>query len=227
MLTITALLFSSCKKDAAAHDPKEPVINVTAPAAQQVFEESDTIWIAVGIRSEDNLHEYSITVKNITENSTAYTYNGHTDEKSADVRTYFLPNIMRDADMELTVTTLDHNGVKSSKSMTFKVLNTIAAAKPVITLTSPDAGMYTNGTHLRISGTIVHLANLRSVRVTLEQNNMTVLDYTPDVTGKMTYTIDTAYQINVNGYAGYSLTVVAGDMNNQVESKSFDFHVHP
>ncbi len=224
LISITAL-FSACRKDSEAGE-KAPQVSFVSPVASQMYLEGDTLWIRANISSEDDLHDYSIKVKNNTENNEAFVYNGHAHDKVFTTNLYFIPSVAADAHMTLTVTTTDHNGATTSKSVDFTVKNTTAATKPQITITSPNMAMYSNHITLPLKGSISHDKNLKSVVVQLTQNLSEVLNISKADLSSPTYHFDSSYQVNVTANSDFKLTITATDKDNMVETKSFDFHVH-
>jgi hypothetical protein len=223
-LTIIASTVVSCRKDDETHG--QTTVAILSPAAGIALNEQDTVWIKAELSSEDNLHEFSVSVKNLSDGTNAYTYNGHSHDKQASVNVYYLPSVDADSDMELTVTAMDHNGNKVSKTVVFRVLNTIAALRPVVTITSPAQEMFDNGAVVSLKGTVQHTINLAEARVTLQQNGVTVLACDLDAAGKPSCSFDTTYRIDITQSATFSLSVVAKDVNGLQGGRTADFHVH-
>lgn len=228
ILMITMLVFNACKKDNETTEPEhEPVVSFISPVQSQVADEKDTLWIRVNISSEDDLHEYLVEVKNTGTSQVVYSYEGHSHNKSVSTNLYFMPDVSEDAGMQLTVTTLDHNGNKSSRSITFSVKNTVASVLPSITISSPSAAMYDNGETISLKGLVSHIRELKEVKVELTQNNTTVFSYSPVVTGLDSMIFDTSYLINSPAYSDFEVVVTASDVNNNRSVKTHAFHVHP
>ena len=184
------------------------------------------MWIRVGITSDDDLHEYLVQVRDIVADKIVYTYEGHSHDKSADINVYMLPDVAADTEMELIVTTLDHNSNKSSKSISFKVIDTVKPGKPAITLLSPDAGMYDDGEQLPIKGFVTHTRNLKSVSIRLMQNNVQVFAFQPALNRPDSAGFDTVYTISSPAYSDFELVITATDVDDNSAVKTHAFHVH-
>lgn len=217
----------SCKKDDHVDGHAEPTITFQSPTQGAVLNESDTVWLRVNLSSADDIHDFILEVTKLADGASIYKYDGHSHSKSVTTNLYFMPNVTEDTEMKLSVKTLDHNGQATEKSITFKVLNTQQATKPIITITSPNSGMYDNGQTVSIKGNITHDKNLASARIWLTKNNAIVMDYTKDNIGSNTFTFDTSHVINTTSHSDYILTVSATDINNVQSSQTFSFHVHP
>lgn len=227
---LAAIFFlSSCKKDDHVHDNDhaEPTITFQSPTQGARLSESDTLWLRVNISSEDDLHDYIIEVTKVADGLSVYKYDGHSHNKSVTTNLYFMPNVSADTEMKLLVKTLDHNGKATEKSITFTVLNTQDAVKPVINILSPTSGMANNGQTISIKGNITHDKNLKSARIWLTQNNTTVMDYTKSDIASNTFAFDTTHVINATTHSDYVLTIIGTDMNDVEASKTFSFNVHP
>lgn len=223
-ILLLAACLMACKKDHTVNIA--PEVTFRSPAEGMVLDEHDTVWVRLDITSQEDLHEYVIAVKNLSENKDAFEYNGHSDNRSVSANLYFIPNVGEDADMEMTVTTLDHNNNRSSKSMKFRIKNTVLEARPQITIVTPDQAYYNNHALLHIKGNVAHSLDLSSVHIMLTRNDSTVIDYTPVVTGT-NYAFDTTYQLDVTGHSDFTLTVTAKDVNAQADTRTFSFFVHP
>ncbi|MES2689770.1 MAG: hypothetical protein V4658_05165 [Bacteroidota bacterium] len=226
-LFLVIFALASCKKEeTAATQEHEPTIRFLSPTPSQLLNEDDTLWIRIGITSDDDLHEYLVQVRDITADKIVYTYEGHSHDKSADINVYMMPDVAMDTEMELIVTTLDHNSNKSSKSISFKVINTVKPAKPSITLLSPNAGMYDDGEKLSLKGFVTHTRNLRSVNIQLLQNNIQVFSFRPAINKPDSVGFDTVYTINSPAYSDFELVITAIDVDENSAVKTHLFHVH-
>jgi hypothetical protein len=225
---IAMLVFNACKKNNETTEQEhQPVISFISPVQSEVADERDTLWIRVNISSEDDLHEYLVEVKNTETGNVVYSYEGHSHDKSVSTNLYFMPDVSEDAKMQLTVTTLDHNSNKTSKSITFTISNTVASVLPSITITAPSAAMYDNGETVFLKGLVSHIRELKEVKVELTQNNKTVFSYLPVVSGLDSMRFDTSYIINSPAYSDFEFVVTATDINDNRSVKTHAFHVHP
>lgn len=227
LIFLIATALSSCKKEeTVATQAHEPNIVFLSPASLQQVNENDTLWIRIGITSEDDLHEYLVQVRDIAADRIVYAYEGHSHNKTADINVYMLPDVAMDTEMELIVTTLDHNSNKSSKSISFKIIDTVKPAKPVITLLSPIGVMYDDGAQLPVKGFVTHTKTLKSVVVKLMQNNVQVFFFQPLLSKPDSVGFDTALTINSPAYSDFELVITATDTDNNSSVKTHAFHVH-
>lgn len=230
LIFCSAILLNGCKKDDSdthGETSHEPVITFISPVQAYVADEKDTLWIRVGISSADDLHEYKIEVKNLTTQAVAYSYDGHSHDQSVTTALYFLPDVDEDSDMQLTVTTLDHSGNSFSKSITFKINNTVEAVKPNITILSPDQEMYNNGDILSLKGSVSHSKALKEVKTELTRNGDVVFSYLPAIHGTDSVVFDTTYIIEALTHSDFEFKVTATDVDNHTAVKTHAFHVHP
>jgi hypothetical protein len=224
--TLLIISIIGCQKDNNIENTSPPQIDFISPSKGQNFTEDDTIYLRVNIISAVELHDYMLEVKNVTENKAVYTYNGHSDGKTASINEYYIPYVSKDADMQLVLTTLDHNGNKSVQTSEFKIKNTKEELKPEIIIISPSTAECDNNSSLHIQLGVNHTLLLKECHVKLTKNGSAVMDFFPNVAHMKSYLLDTTYQIKVDAYADFLLQVSATDTNNIIAEKSIDFHVH-
>ncbi|MES2382849.1 MAG: hypothetical protein V4538_17510 [Bacteroidota bacterium] len=224
-----AFILSACSKSETKESTEvpAPTVNFIKPAKEQQFNEYDSIWVLINISAEDDLHDYSIRIDNITENTEAHVYNGHSHGNSATANLLFIPTVSVDAIMQITVTTLDHNGNINKKTSLFKVKNSNALPTPFINITSPSLSTYNNGSTIKLTGSIGHVTSLKIAQITLTKNGVEVLKYAPLVNGLKNYLFDTTYQINVTQNSDFIVSVTATDSVNITASKTYNFNVTP
>lgn len=225
LVATISLFLNSCKDEHDDH--AKPTIAIQSPAQGVQLNESDTLWIRVNISSEDDIHDYSIEVTKVLDGSSVYKYNGHSHNTSVNTNLYFMPDVTANTEMKLTVKTLDHNGDTYEQSVTFTVVDNVQPSKAEITILSPNSSMATNGQPLNIKGNINHDKNIKSARILLTENEVTVFDYIKTNINMSTYAFDTSYLINTTTHSDYVLTISATDINDVQSSKTFNFHVHP
>lgn len=228
LFLLIAFALVSCKKEeAATAQEHEPVVTFLSPLPMQLYNEQDTLWLRLNLTSEDDLHEYLVQVRDVVADKIVYSYEGHSHDKSASVNLYMMPDVSMDTEMELIVTTLDHNSNKSVKSISFKIKDTVKEGKPVITILSPAATMYNNGEQIKISGYVTHYKTLKTVHVQLMQNNEPVLSFQPLWANADSVGFDTSYIIHSPAYSDFELVVTATDEEEHAAVKTYSFHVHP
>lgn len=223
---IVGMTVIGCQKDNTIENTAPPQIDFISPSKGQSFTEDDTIYLKVNISSAVELHDYMLELKNVTENKTVYTYNGHSDGKSASINEYYIPYVSKDADMQMVLTTLDHNGNKSVQTSTFKIKNTKEEIKPEIVIISPNSAECDNNSALHIQLGVNHSLPLKELHIKLNKNGIAVMDFFPNVAQLKSFLLDTTYQIKVDAYSDFELQVTATDTSNIKSEKAFDFHVH-
>ncbi|MFY7733055.1 MAG: hypothetical protein ACOVSR_06190 [Bacteroidia bacterium] len=219
------LLIIACNKD--VHITSDiPKVTFVTPSINKVFTESDTVFLQIKIEAINEIHDYSIQVMNLTEGTESYMCYGHSDKNVALTEVNFIPNVNMDAEMQIVVTTLNHNGEKYISTQNFKVLNTIKNTKPTIEILSPTDMSFNNGDILNVKASIRHIDFLENVFLILLQNNDTILNLRPNVIGLKNYTFDTSYTINITADANFNLMVGVTDTNEISNLKTTNFHVH-
>lgn len=219
------LFIFACNKD--KHITSDiPTVTFVTPSINKVFTESDTVFLQIKIEAINEIHDYSIQVMNLTEGAESYMYYGHSDEKMALADINFIPNVIMDAEMQIIVTTLNHNGEKFITTQNFKVLNTIKNTKPTVEILSPTDMSFNNGDILNVKASIRHIDFLEKAFLILLQNNDTILNLKPNVIGLKNYTFDTSYTINITADANFNLMVGVTDTNEISNLKTTNFHVH-
>ena len=221
------IILSSCNKGTALDSSQTapPSVSIYAPSNEQQFNEGDTVWINASINSEEALHDFSLQIFNITENREVYLYNGHSHGQSNNLNIQFIPAVNMDAVMQITITTLDHNGNLNKRKSIFKVKNVNLLPVPIIQITSPNLSSYSKGSLLRLTGAVSHTLGLKNVQITLLSNGMEVLKYTDYLMNQKTYSFDTSYQLNAAANSEFIFIVLATDTMNTTTQKTFNFLV--
>jgi hypothetical protein len=220
------LIIIGCQKDSTIENTSPPQVDFISPSKGQSFTEDDTIYLKVNISSSVELHDYMLELKNVTDNKTVYTFNGHSDGKSASINEYYIPYVSKDADMLMVLTTLDHDGNKSVQTSAFKIKNTKEELKPEIVIISPSSAECDNNSALHIQLGVNHSLFLKECHVKLSKNGTAVMNFFPNVAHLKSFLLDTTYQIKVDAYSDFELLVTAIDTSNIRAEKAFDFHVH-
>lgn len=229
LLIIISFLFilQACKKDNLTKY-QAPVVEFISPVHAQEYQESDTLWVRLNLSSQDDLHEFTVKIQNVTENKEAFTYNGHSHNRTADLNLFFMPNVNEDADMKLTVIMFDHNGNQSSNNIMFKIKNTIVATRPEITIYSPNQAEYHDGNLVQLSGLVKHIDDLKTVSITLVREGIIEMDLAPEIKkGVKKFDFDTSVVVTSSSHAQYMLVVHATGENGFSERKTTYFDVHP
>ena len=215
----------ACSKDEATAESQIKV-TFTNPINGATYKESDTLWVTVQLSSDEGLHDFIVQLNNLTDTTIAYTHNGHSHEKNATVTFYYLPNINADAQMELSVLTLDHNGAQKKDAIVFRILNDVLARKPLINILSPTNFSFANGDSVKINAVVNHNLNLQNAELVLKANGQPLFTLLPKITGT-TAIFDTAYVIHINNMTDFEITISATDVNGEYAVVKEGFHVHP
>lgn len=121
LMAIIFIVFAgSCKND------DDPIVStadivVSTPAEGSMFEQGETIHITGTITTEGELHGYEIYIRNISDNSVAFSFEEHAHGKSLTFDEQWVNNVTDHSDMELEVIAiLSHEGdISVSKKVNF------------------------------------------------------------------------------------------------------------
>jgi hypothetical protein len=226
-------VFSSCDKH--DHDHKHGTVTITkfSPADNQKFAETDTIWLRINLKSsEGDIHDYSIEVKNLNTNALVYNYQGHSHKNDLTTALWFIQSVDTNSNMELKVTTKDHDGnVGSQLVSNFTILNTSKFDDATINLISPNINseLENNSTNpLKID--VSHRLGLKSMsyNVKNEANNQIILEKSFDNLNLVkNFSIDSVFDIKITDHTDISINVNATDSLDHKTFRSYSFHVHP
>ncbi|TAE86633.1 MAG: hypothetical protein EAY81_05345 [Bacteroidetes bacterium] len=230
-LMITALFtLNGCKDhdDDHKHGDKKPIVTFINPTEGATYNEGDTLWLRVNMKSEEDLHDYSLEVKNLTTGNTAYSYNGHSHNKELTTALSFIPRVNETSAMQFSVINKDHDGnIQQQQMVKFTVTNVSNADGPSINLLSPtSSSQFQNGSVMRIRGDFAHNSTLKEANITLRKDGSTIINYSPLVNGINTYSFDTSHKIQTTGHSDYDLVITVKDQNNNANTRTLSFHVH-
>ena len=120
-LVLTAVI-ASCKKadfPAPAIIDKNDIMIVT-PFEQQVFKNSDTVYINASINAEAEMHGYEITLAK-SNGDVIHTYSEHTHGTEIHINEYWVNTMTGNNDIILSISAVvDHDGAELSNSITFR-----------------------------------------------------------------------------------------------------------
>ncbi len=106
-LPLSAILWSCKKEDKPQEDRTKPTISVVSPANNTMFMNGDAIHIKVNITDNDELHDCTVQLKNLTANTTLIDIEKDVDEATFAVDTTYSVNVTAYNDFLLTVTASD------------------------------------------------------------------------------------------------------------------------
>ncbi|TAE89533.1 MAG: hypothetical protein EAY81_02180 [Bacteroidetes bacterium] len=221
----------SCKDHDHDDDHGELKVSIVSPAEGTVHNESDTLWIKVNMSVEnDDLHDYSIVINNLTNNTTMYTYNGHSHSSTLNTNLWVLPVVEANSNMQLIVKNMDHDGNTKETSVKFTINNNVASA-PEITITKPTGNEdLANGAMVDIEGLFKSNTALKSAKVVITKEGDTAPKFSYDipVSGLTQYQLDTTWKIDTGGqmHNDFVFTFTATDNNDKSSTKTVNLHVH-
>lgn len=231
LLTLSLGTLQSCKDHNHGDEHPEVKVSIISPAEGIVHNESDTLWIKVNMSVEEgSIHDYTITINNLTNNTTMYTYNGHGHNSTLNTNLWVMPAVEANSNMQLIVKNLTHDGNQKETSVKFTINNNIANG-PEITVTKPTGSeSLINGAVIDIEGLMKSNTTLKSAKVVVTKDGETSPKFTYDlpVTGLTQYQIDTVWKIDTGGkmHNDFVFTFTATDNNNKGSTKTVNLHVH-
>jgi hypothetical protein len=231
-LLIVSLTFSGCDDhehdDDHNHGSKKPTVTFINPTEGATYNEGDTLWLRVNMKSEEDLHDYSLEVKNLATGNTEYTYGGHSHNKELTTALSFVPNVEATSAMQLIVVNKDHDGNEQQrKAINFIINNVSNTQLPKINMISPTAtANFVNGSRMLIRGNFEHNSNLKEAAIVLKKDGVAIIDYKPLLGSVKTYAFDTSHTIQTAGHTDYDLTITVKDLDNNVNTRTMSFHVH-
>jgi hypothetical protein len=106
---IGACLFAACDDDKET-ELEDPQIEITSPTAHAMIALNDTVWMTGNLTHHHGMHEYKITLNNVSQDSVVYdsTVEIH-DMKDVDFEHFWINSVSDHSDMKLTVTASDHD----------------------------------------------------------------------------------------------------------------------
>lgn len=114
-LALASLVLWACSKKESV-----PTVTITSPTDGSTIMSMDSLVnIKATIGDEDQLHEYSVSLKNITAGTTVFTHSGHSHTTSLEIDTTILVKVSSHSDMELTVTASNHGGASTTEKVSF------------------------------------------------------------------------------------------------------------
>lgn len=231
-LLAVSLTFSGCDDhdhdDDHKHGDKKPTVTFINPTEGATYNEGDTLWLRVNMKSEEDLHDYSLEIKNMTTGKTEYSYGGHSHNKELTTALSYVPNVDATSAMQLIVVNKDHDGNEQQrKAINFTVNNVSNTQIPKINMISPTATTnFVNGSRMRIYGNFEHNANLKEASIVLKKDGVTIIDYRPSLGSVKTHAFDTSHTIQTAGHSDYDLTISVKDHDNNANTRTMSFHVH-
>jgi len=230
-LIVLSTIFVACENenDEPAPAQEKTTVAFLSPTEGGVYNENDTLWIQVNLKSQEDLHDFSFEIKNLTNGTTDFSYSGHTHGNEINSKLPYIPIVNADSDMELWVRNKDHDGVLIvEKKVSFKVKNVSNTIKPVITINSPlsNADFHHNDM-MDIKGIFSHNDLLQEVSIEVFRNNTSVMLYKPTLGAVKSHNFDTSHTINAaSGHVDYDVVFTAKDFDNNITTRTLNFHIH-
>lgn len=231
VLALSLSTLQSCKDHDHDDEHGELKVSIVSPAEGTVHNESDTLWIKVNMSMEDgDIHDYSIVINNLTNNTTMYTYNGHSHNQTLNTNLWVLPVVDTTSNMQLVVKNMDHDGNTKETSVKFTITNNVANG-PEITITKPTGTEdLANGAMVDIEGLFKSNTALKSAKVVVTKEGDTAPKFSYDlpVSGLTQYQLDTTWKIDTGGqmHNDFVFTFTATDNKDKSTTKTVNLHVH-
>ena len=119
---LALILMTSCEKEVVPpEEPLGPVIEILSPAASTSFDSGETLVLEARISMEGGLHEYLVTLTNMTTNEEVDSWSAHSHDEEINFREEMLLDIQDHYEWKLEVSASDHNGNTSQSSVLFYV----------------------------------------------------------------------------------------------------------
>jgi hypothetical protein len=102
--------------------PAEPktIITIDQPVVGSGYHNGDTLFIKGSISAPENVHGYTISIRNKETDVEVYFTHIHDHEANVDIDTHWVCQVMGDCDMILKVDAItDHDGNTAGKEVTF------------------------------------------------------------------------------------------------------------
>jgi hypothetical protein len=233
-ILLLSLCFFACDKH-DHDDHSHGVVTVTkiAPADNQVFAETDTIWLRINLKSsEGDVHNYKIEVKNTRTNAIVYNYQGHSHKNELTTALWFIQSVDSTSLMELNIATYDHDGkIGSQTKSNFTIQNTTNATDASVSLVSPTINAdLKNGSSNPLKINVSHPLGLKNIAYTIKnETNKQILQEKiySNIPNLKSFAIDSLFNINVTDHTDISINLNATDSTNHVTVRSWSFHINP
>jgi len=111
LVSVVSFSIISCKKK----KENEITIELTSKVEGEKFSKDQKVSIKGTITaSSEDIHEYTITIKNETSGATEFTKTEHANAKSISFDESWINNVSDHSDMMLTIAAEDHDGKKET-----------------------------------------------------------------------------------------------------------------
>lgn len=230
VLTSLISLLSSCTKDDATEASDNFKAAFITPEQNATYSEADTLWIKIAMNADAVIHDYQITLKNLTENTLVYEYNGHSHDNHTTTALWTFPKVNQNSTMQLTLTRMSHDGVVSSNKVTFNVNDVSQDNGPDVYISKPLGNeTYADGNTVQIAGELSSIYDMEHAFIKVTRDNDTVPKFynALPVNSLRQFNFDTSFVLQTNGlnHTSFLITVGATNKNGKSSSKSISLHV--
>ncbi|MCP4440533.1 MAG: hypothetical protein GY810_16430 [Aureispira sp.] len=114
LLSIAILGFWACTKES------KPTVTITSPTNGSTMMSGDSLLTIKGtVADEDQLHEYTISLKNTTANTEVFTHSGHSHTTSINIDTTIVLKVSEHSEFELSIMASNHGGANTTEKVVF------------------------------------------------------------------------------------------------------------
>ncbi len=122
VITLIVLTAIACKKPKPEEENKENKVTITinTPSAEQQFAHGSTVSVTGTIVADEELHGYSIIIRQKSDNSTLFEASEHTHGTTVTFEKSWENTLTNIQELELEIiAVIDHNGNTANKTLTF------------------------------------------------------------------------------------------------------------
>lgn len=120
LLGICLLTIVACEK-ATNQDLSKPTVHIHKPIEGATYQSGDTLWMKVHFEDADQLHDFSVKVRNTTANTEEFSRDGHSHDTSYEAEVYTILQTTAHSDFELEAIVSNHNGATATEVVKFEV----------------------------------------------------------------------------------------------------------
>lgn len=233
--SLVILLFAmiglfACSKDEETGTGDNFKARFITPLQGATYNENDTLWLKVDMSADDVIHDYQLTLKNLTENTLVYEYNGHSHNNNTSTALWTFPKVNQHSLMELTLTRMSHDGVVTVSKVSFHVNDVSSDNGPDVYISKPLGNeTYADGNRVQVSGDISSLYEMQNAFIKVLRNNDTIPQFYAvlPVNNLKQANFDTSFVIQTGGqsHSTFIITVGATNQNGKSNSKSISLHI--
>jgi hypothetical protein len=112
----------SCERDRDEPKLSEPTAHIHTPMDGGTYQAGDTIPIQIHFEDADELHEFSVKVRNQTTNIEEFSRDGHSHNNFYEANTFVILSPTTTTNFELEAMVSNHNGLMTTETISFAVV---------------------------------------------------------------------------------------------------------